>query len=93
MLELLKRRLRAMGAEDESDTDYDGFLSYSAETHAVGHGLYHGLRTRRLTAGAELPDNEDVQAEPAYFKGAFVAGTILQWVGGGTAAIGMSTLL
>lgn len=69
--------LRDAGAKSESDTERDGFLSYSAETHAVGHGLYDGMRTWRVRP-KRLPDNDDVQAEPHYYKGAYVAGTLLQ---------------
>jgi len=65
------------GAKTESDSGRDGFMSYAAETHAIGHGLYEGLTSRRLSP-ATLPDNKDVQAEPQYYKGAYVLGTLLQ---------------
>lgn len=68
------------GATEESATERDGFLSYSAEVHAVGHGVYGGLTSPRPWAAGELPDNPDVQAEPHYFKGGFVVGSILQLV-------------
>jgi len=71
--------LKDAGASSESDSDRDGFLSYSAETHAVGHGLFDGMRSWRARPG-DLPDNDDVQAEPHYYKGAYVAGTVLQAV-------------
>lgn len=68
------------GATTEAATERDGFASYSAEVHAIGHGVYDGLRTRRLRANGTLPDHPDVQAEPHYYKAAFVIGTILQLV-------------
>lgn len=66
-------------SSDESETERDGFLSTRREIHAAGIGLYDGMRTWR-TRPREMPDNEDAQAEPHYYKGAYVAGTILQAV-------------
>lgn len=65
------------GTKGESNTDGDGFLSHSAEVHAVGHGLYNGMKSWRARPKG-LPDNPDVLAEPHYYKGAYVAGTLLQ---------------
>lgn len=79
MLKRLIQFLKNAGAKRESDTKRNGFMSYAAETHAIGHGLYHGLTSKSPTA-TELPDNKDVQAEPHYFKGAYVVGTLLQVV-------------
>ena len=61
----------------EDDTKRDGVLSYSAEWHAAAHGAYDGMRSWKARPG-ELPDNPDVQAEPHYYKGAYVIGTVLQ---------------
>lgn len=61
----------------EEDTDHDGFLSYSAEWHSFVHGFYDGMRTVKPVT-RKLPDNDDVQKEPAYYKGAFVIATFLQ---------------
>lgn len=61
----------------EADTERDGFLSYAAEWHSFVHGFYAGLRTIRLRA-VELPENTDVQKEPAYFKGGFILASLLQ---------------
>lgn len=61
----------------ESDTDRDGFLSYAAEWHAFSIGLYDGMKSWRVRPKA-LPDNPDVQAEPHYYKGAYVIGTLVQ---------------
>lgn len=62
---------------NESDTEDDGFLSYAAEWHAFAIGLYDGMKDWRARPG-DLPDNPDVQAEPHYYKGAYVIGTVLQ---------------
>lgn len=65
------------GATSEADTERDGFASYSAEVHAIGHGLYDGLTSLKPWADS-LPDYDDVQKEPHYYKGAYVAGTAFQ---------------
>lgn len=43
MLSKVYKLIQEMGALEESDTDRDGFLSYSAETHAVAVGLGVGF--------------------------------------------------
>lgn len=78
-----------MGAYRESDSERDGFLSYSSEAHAVGHGLYDGLKSGGVLPG-ELPDNRDVQKEKHYYKGAYVLGTLLQ-IGIATGAAALAT--
>jgi hypothetical protein len=65
------------GASTEQESERNGFASYAAEVHAIGHGLYDGMRDWRARPG-DPPDNEDVQAEPHYYKGAYVVGTLLQ---------------
>lgn len=77
MIKKIIKFIKSAGAVRESDSDRDGFMSYKSESHAIGHGLYDGLTTRRPYP-KELPDNVDVQREPHYFKGAFVLGTLLQ---------------
>jgi len=62
-------------AASEDQSDRDGFLSYAAEWHAFTHGLYGGLRSMKL-----MPSNNDVEAEPHYYKGGYVLGTLLQAV-------------
>jgi hypothetical protein len=53
------------------------FLDTNAEIHAVTHGIYAGMTEWK---GMELPDNEDIQKEPHYFKGGYIAGTILRYL-------------
>jgi hypothetical protein len=67
------------GATKESETKRDGFLSYSAEIHSVGLGVYDGMKTWRVQP-KKMRDNSDVDKEPHYYAGGYVAGTILQFV-------------
>lgn len=77
ILDKIKKILKSGDAKKESDTEYDGMFSYAAESHAFAHGLYDGMKSWQA-APDELPDNEDVQKEPQYYKGAYVIGTLLQ---------------
>lgn len=52
------------------------FLNTSTEVHAATHGIYAGLTEWK---GAELPDNQEVQDEPHYFKGGYITGTLIRW--------------
>lgn len=52
------------------------FLDEAAEVHAFTHGVYAGLTEWK---GAEIPDNPDVAAEPHYYKGGYIIGTLLRW--------------
>jgi hypothetical protein len=61
----------------EADTERDGFASYPAEVHALTHGIYMGLTSRPVRHPPE-PDNADVQKESHYYRGGYVAGTLLQ---------------
>lgn len=63
----------------ESDTERDGALSYPAEWHALAHGVYDGIRSWKGKPGRP-PENPDVEKEPHYYKGGYVAGTVLQVV-------------
>lgn len=63
----------------ESETDRDGFLSYAAEWHAFTHGLFDSFRSVKPKAPS-LPENEDVRAEPHYYKGGWLIGTLLHLV-------------
>lgn len=78
-LKWLTKRVQEMGTPHEDETKRDGFLSYSAEVHAVGLGFYDGMKTVRARPQG-IPDNADAQAEPHYYKGSYVAGTVTQAV-------------
>lgn len=67
-------------AGSEADTERDGAFSYAAEWHAFAHGAYEGMKDWKPSAGG-LPDNPDIRAEPHYYKGGFIAGSILQVIG------------
>jgi len=55
----------------------DGFLSTRAEIHSLALGIYDGMKTWRVRP-EEMRDNEDVEAEPHYYSGGYVVGTLLQ---------------
>lgn len=61
----------------ESDTDYDGFLSYSAEWHAFSHGIYMGFTTHPFQTPPE-PKNRDVDRETHYYRGGYILGSLIQ---------------
>ena len=52
------------------------FMNEIPEVHATVHGIYAGLAEWK---GTELPQNEDIQAEPHYFKGGYIIGTLMRW--------------
>lgn len=56
-----------------------GFLSTRAEIHSLALGAYDGMQTWRVRP-KEMRDNDDVEAEPHYYSGGYVAGTILQLI-------------
>jgi len=69
--------LKSGGATKENETERDGFLSYSAEIHSVGLGVYDGMKTWRVRP-KKMRDNSDVQAEKHYYAGGYVVGTLFQ---------------
>lgn len=68
---------RSTDEPSEDDSKRDGFLSYAAEWHALSLGVYDGMKSWRARPDG-LPDNDDVQAEPHYYTGGYVIGTLLQ---------------
>lgn len=77
----MKAIRRWLPTEDEDDGERDGFLSTRAEWHAFVIGLYRGLtrpdpRVDDYAAVAERYD--DAGAEPWYYKGGYVLGTLAQ---------------
>ena len=72
-----------LGAESEECTERNGFLSHHAEWHALTIGVYRGIITYLpwdddFEGMAE--EYEDVANQPWYYKGGYVAGTLLQLV-------------
>lgn len=61
----------------ESDTERDGAFSYAAEWHAFAHGMYVGFTTKPWYTPT-VPDNPDVAKELHYYRGGYVAGSVLQ---------------
>lgn len=68
--------MTAPDAGSEKQTERDGFLSYAAEWHAFTHGVYDGAAEEGLRPSEELPDVEDIQEEPHYYKGGYIAGSV-----------------
>jgi len=77
---------------EEDDTERDGFLSYAAEWHALSLGLYDGLKSPRVRPNG-IPDNKDAKAEPHYYKGAYVIGTVLQVLSLAVLGVGVGDIL
>lgn len=67
-------------ATTEAESGRDGILSYSAEWHALGHGLYGGLCDFRDWDGLRpaARKNPDVVKEIAYAKWGYVLGSVLR---------------
>jgi len=77
-VEWIRRRIREAGAPSEADTDRDGVFSYAAETHAFTVGVHDGIRYLPPFP-RDPPDHPDAAAEPHYYKGGYVAGTVVQF--------------
>lgn len=76
-LEQLLEFARSTDASSEEDSKRDGFLSYSAETHAAMNGFYKGATGMRPN-----PTEPDSEREVHYFRGFFVAGRAASLLGG-----------
>jgi hypothetical protein len=102
MLDRLRRWLTALvafiktaGAAHESDTDRDGFLSYSGETHGLAVGVYYGFIDFKDWRG--LPDGyaDGKNIETGWYpKAGYVVGASLRvacylMVGGALVSLGV----
>lgn len=65
-------------ASDETASAYNGPFSHKAETHAFVIGFYYGLRHAGPPFRIVRKWNEDVAAEPHYFKGGYACGVLLK---------------
>lgn len=71
--------LKTAGAPEESDTQRDGFLSYSAETHAVGVGVYYGFIDFKDWDGLPEDYAEGKHIEKGHYpKAGYVCGAALR---------------
>ena len=52
------------------------FMDETAEIHAFVHGTYAGLTEWK---SPQPPDHPDVAAEPHYYKGGYILGTLMRW--------------
>lgn len=73
----LRALLRGADATTEAESPRDGAFSYSSEWHAFTHGLYLGFTSRALIT-PPAPTDADVLDEPAYYRGGYLIGTLLQ---------------
>ena len=78
-LKALWEFIKGAGAPTESDSERDGFLSYSGEVHAVGVGIYYGFVDFRDWGG--LPegyaDGKNIE-RGWYARGGYVFGAVLR---------------
>jgi hypothetical protein len=68
-----------MDEPTEDANEYDGFLSYSSEWHSLSLGVFDGMKTWRIKP-KKMRDNRDVEAEPHYYSGGYVIGTLIQLI-------------
>lgn len=85
MIEKIKQFVKNASANSESESNWDGFLSWSAEWHAAVLGFSHGARNPRKLSPDGLPQGDtehekDARKEPAYYRGFFIAGTVAQLI-------------
>lgn len=85
MIKWLKKFVKNASADSESASDWNGFLSWSAEWHAAVLGFSHGARDPRRLSPDGLPQGDteherDARNEPAYYRGFFIAGTVAQLI-------------
>ena len=66
-------------AADEAASARDNAFSHAAEWHAFAHGVYKGLTTKPWKT-PPVPDRPDVKQESHYYRGGYVAGTLVQVV-------------
>lgn len=65
----------------EDATERDGAFSYAGEWHAFTIGVYRGLVTYKPWSDdfdEVAAEYDDVDAEPWYYKGGYVVGTLVQ---------------
>lgn len=78
-LQKLVQFVKGAGAAQESDSERDGFLSYSGEVHAVGVGIYYGFVDFRDWGG--LPegyaDGKNIE-DNWYPRAGYVVGAVLR---------------
>ena len=93
----LWKRIKEAGAASEDDTERDGFLSYSGETHAVGVGIYYGFIDFRDWGGLPEDYAEGKNIEPGWYaKGGYIIGAILRvslYIALGGLAMGASQIV
>jgi len=94
MLRILRR---LMSGKSEDESEYDGFLSAPDERHALVNGFFRGLYDGRKSLNPmpskcskyPKPKDGEVGDELHYWRGGFIAGTVVQY---GVIAAGVTQL-
>lgn len=79
MLNRLLAFIKSAGAYREEDSERDGFLSYSGETHGLAVGFYYGFVDFRDWNGLPEDYAEGKNIETGWYpKAGYVAGAVLR---------------
>lgn len=80
MLDKLRSLMSGADAPTESDSERDGFLSYSVEFHALAIGMYAGFLDFKDWDGLDQKarENPSVRQEMAYAHGGYVIGAVVR---------------
>lgn len=79
LLKWLLSFIKTAGAPTEEDTERDGFLSYSAETHGLALGFYYGFIDFRDWDGLPEDYAEGKHVETGWYpKAGYVCGAALR---------------
>lgn len=71
--------VKTAGAPNEEDTERDGFLSYSAETHGLALGFYHGFIDFKDWGGLPEGYAEGKHVEAGHYpKAGYVIGAVVR---------------
>lgn len=75
----LREWIKQAGAPTESDSERDGFLSYSGEVHAVGVGIYYGFVDFKDWGGLPEGYADGKNIERGWYpKAGYVVGAVLR---------------
>lgn len=79
MIKELVEWVKEAGAPTESDSERDGFLSYSGEVHAVGVGIYYGFVDFRDWGGLPEDYAQGKNIEKGHYpRAGYVVGAVLR---------------
>lgn len=79
MLDKIIKFVKGAGALNEEDTERDGFLSYSGETHGLALGIYHGFIDFKDWGGLPEGYAEGKNVEKGHYpKFGYVLGAVVR---------------